>query len=43
MLTRLGEKGRKALVRIGGFALLGEITIGLRVVNALVVDGRQVS
>ena len=29
LFTSLGEKGTEALVRVGSFALLGQVTIGL--------------
>ena len=37
-LTSLGEEGAEALVGVGGFTLLGEVSIGLKKKNASVLS-----
>lgn len=39
-LTGLGEKGREALIRVGSFALLGQVSIGLDVHGASAIQKR---
>jgi len=39
-LTGLGEKGREALIRVGSFALLGQVSIGLDVHRTSAIQKR---
>ncbi len=39
-LTGLGEKGREALIRVGSFALLGQVSIRLDVHRASAIQKR---